>query len=210
MPPYAKLGLSGFGLGPFSGMETQVLSSSTALNSEGIGLFQAHRQSLQCFSIHLMTDSRHDLNGLPSVSATCGDAGLVLSFEELEIGQKLCVSEWIDDSLHHRFTELSRDYSPLHTDPSQAQAFGYQERLGYGFLLTTLLSRMVGTYLQSAICVSVSVDFTIPVLVGDSVELQATVAQIQTATRSVVFRTEFRRGAELVARGKLITRFLER
>ncbi len=157
-----------------------------------------------------MTDSRHDLNGVPSVSASCVDAGTVLRFEEIEIGQKLCVSECIDDGLHRRFTELSGDYSPLHTDPTQARLFGFQERLGYGFLLSTLLSRMVGIYLESAICVSVALDFTIPVLVGDSVELHGTVAQIQKATRSVVFRTEFRRGAEVVARGKLITRFLER
>jgi acyl dehydratase len=134
---------------------------------------------------------------------------MLLRFEDIQIGQTISVSECIDDGLHTRFTELSGDYGLLHTNKSHAARFGYDERLGYGFLLTTLLSRMVGTFLESAICVSVSIDFTAPVLVGDEIELRGTAAQIQSATRSVIFRTEFRRRAELLARGKLMTRFLE-
>lgn len=130
-------------------------------------------------------------------------------FEDLSPEQQLSLEMQIDDHTHSNFTELSGDTSRLHVSREHAAVFGFNERVAYGFLLLTMLSRLVGTFLESAICVSVSIDFMLPVLVGERVTLDAAVSQVQKATRSIVFRVVFLRGSETVARGKLVTRFLE-
>lgn len=133
----------------------------------------------------------------------------LLRFEDLKLEQDLSLSMEIDEPSHLAFTQLSGDHSLLHVSKEHASAFGFGERVAYGFLLLTMLSRLVGTCLESAICVSVSTDFIVPVLVGDRVTLHAFVSQVQKATRSIVFRVAFVRGSETVARGKLVTRFLQ-
>lgn len=129
-------------------------------------------------------------------------------FEHIEIGRVFSASEAFGHSEMDQFAALSGDVSSIHTDAKTARQFGFRDRIQYGFLLTTLLSRIVGANFEHAVCAAVSVDFTKPVLAGERVQVRAEVTQVQEAIRSVVLRITVLGDGGVVARGKLTTVFL--
>ena len=131
-----------------------------------------------------------------------------LAFQQLALGNVFETSETFDAAAMDRFAALSGDDSPIHADAAAAQQHGFPGRLQYGFLLLLLVSRIVGTRFENAICASVSVDFLKPVIEGQRVDASASVRQIQQSTRTVVLTLAMRLEGELVLRGKLTTVFL--
>ena len=131
-----------------------------------------------------------------------------LRFEDVRVGQHYETSEIYTSAILGAFARLSGDYSPIHVDPDAAAEHGFSGRLVYGFLMASLLSQIVGKRFRSAVCVSVSIDFVNPVLLGDEVQASTDVVQVQKALRSVVLSVRFTRGGEIVSRGKLIVQFL--
>lgn len=106
------------------------------------------------------------------------------------------------------FAALSGDHSAIHTDLSMAKVCGFPDRLQYGFLLASLLSRIVGSNFHHAVCAAVSLDFVKPVPARAHVEVTAEVTQVQQTMRSVALRITMTSEATTVARGKLTTVFL--
>lgn len=129
-------------------------------------------------------------------------------FEELELGQEFTTAELFDATALDRFALLSGDDSPLHADVQTAMRLGFPDRVVYGFHALALLSRIVGTFCQNAICVSVEADFTAPTFCGDRIQVAAEVVKIQRAMRSVTLKVRMLRGDDVVVRGKLTTKFL--
>src|SRR5579872_7173682 len=83
----------------------------------------------------------------------------VFRFEDLSAGQVFAVSESYGEREMIAFEMLSNDHSPLHVDAEATRQYGYPDRMVYGFLFLTLLSRFVGTRLHHAVCASISFDF---------------------------------------------------
>jgi acyl dehydratase len=131
-----------------------------------------------------------------------------LRFEDVRPGHALTVSETYGGAELDAFATLSGDHSSIHTESQTARQYGYPDRMTYGFLTLTLISRMVGSKLHHALCASVSVDFVSPAFPGERIDLIATVDRVQAAMRSVLFKLRFERGGELLARGRLTTKFL--
>jgi acyl dehydratase len=131
-----------------------------------------------------------------------------MRFEQIEIGQVFRTSETFGYVEMERFAELSGDRSAIHSDAETARHFGFSDRIQYGFLLTSLLSRIVGENFDRAVCAAVSADFTKPVICGEHIEVRAEVSHVQEAMRSVVLRVTMLRGSDTVLRGKLTTVFL--
>ena len=129
-------------------------------------------------------------------------------FEQIEIGRVYHASESYGHSAMDQFAALSGDHSAIHTNAEIAERFGFLDRVQYGFLLTTLLSRIVGANFEHALCAAVSLDFTKPVLAGEHVDVRAEVVQVQQAMRSVILRITMLSDGGVVARGKLTTVFL--
>ena len=129
-------------------------------------------------------------------------------FEQIEVGRVFHTSECFSHSAMDQFAALSGDQSAIHSDPETAKRLGFPKRLQYGFLLASLLSRIVGTNFEHAVCAAVSLDFTRPVVAGVPVEVRAEVTQVQQAMRSVVLRITMLSDGGIVARGKLTTVFL--
>lgn len=132
----------------------------------------------------------------------------LVAFEQMGVGRLFRDSECFGDAAMEEFAQLSGDRSAIHTDREAARRFGFPDRLQYGFLLSSLLSRVVGQNFRNAICAAVSLDFVKPVFSGDRIEVSAEVAQIQKTMRSVVLRVSMKSGETVVARGKLTTIFL--
>lgn len=135
-------------------------------------------------------------------------ADVPLVFEEIQAGDVFHVAKSFGDAEMDQFAGLSGDRSAVHSDPETARRLGFPDRLQYGFLLASLLSRIVGTNFEHAVCASVSLDFVKPVAVGEVVDVRAEVTQVQEAMRSVVLKISMLSGQEAIARGKLTTVFL--
>jgi acyl dehydratase len=131
-----------------------------------------------------------------------------VSFEEIQIGQVFQTFDGFGRDEMDRFAVLSGDFSPIHTDLETAKHLGFADRVQYGFLLTTLLSRIVGENFEHAVCAAVTLDFTKTVIVGERVDVRAEVTQVQESMRSVVLKITMLSGGDVVVRGKLTTIFL--
>ena len=130
------------------------------------------------------------------------------TFDKIQIGQVFQTSAAFDGGEMDRFAALSGDFSAIHADLKTAKRFGFTDRLQYGFLLTALLSRIVGENFEHAVCAAVALDFTKPVVVGERVDVRAEVTQVQESMRSVVLKIAMLRGGDVVVRGKLTIMFL--
>ena len=133
-----------------------------------------------------------------------------IRFEEISPGRVFRTSERFDCSAMDQFAALSGDQSAIHTDAETARRCGFPDRLQYGFLLASLLSRIVGANFHNAVCAAVSLDFMKPVAAGARVDVTAEVTQVQQAMRSVVLRITMTNEETTVVRGKLTTVFLRK
>lgn len=131
-----------------------------------------------------------------------------IRFQQIELGQVFRTSESFGYSEMDDFATLSGDQSAIHTSAEAAKSCGFPDRLQYGFLLASLLSRIVGSNFHQAVCAAVSLDFMKPVPAQTRVDVTAEVAQVQHAMRSVALRITMTSEGNTVVRGKLTTVFL--
>ncbi|MBV9302372.1 MAG: hypothetical protein JOY62_03125 [Acidobacteriaceae bacterium] len=129
-------------------------------------------------------------------------------FEQIQIGQVFQASESFGHAEMDQFAALSGDHSAIHASPETAKRFGFPDRVQYGFLLATLLSRIVGTNFEHAVCASVMLDFVKASIAGDRIDVRAEVTQVQEAIRSVVLKIAMLNGPDILVRGKLTATFL--
>jgi acyl dehydratase len=132
-----------------------------------------------------------------------------LHFEELTVGQVFSVGAVLGESELNRFSALSGDYSPIHTDEAAARQCGFPGRVVCGSQVLSFLSPIAGRSFHAAVCASVSMDFTAPAFAGDRITVRAEMTQIQAAMRSVSLAVRVLRNENgPIARGRLVTRFL--
>ena len=95
--------------------------------------------------------------------------------DEISVGEKIHYETSIDEEMHYAFMRLSGDDSPIHTDKEFAEANGHKDRIGYAFLLTSVLSRVYGTIFPggSELCLKQECNFPNPYYIGD--ELRFTI-----------------------------------
>ena len=68
-------------------------------------------------------------------------------FEDLKIGQTESFTVTVTEKMMQSFLFLSGDENPLHTDPDFAMKQGYRDKVVYGLLTTSFISRLVGVLL---------------------------------------------------------------
>ncbi len=131
-----------------------------------------------------------------------------LQFGQLHIGRTFLTSACFGYAEMDQFAVLSGDHSAIHTNQETAMRFGFPDRVQYGFLLSALLSKVVGMYFEHAVCAAVSIDFVKPAVAGQPVDVRAEVTQVQDAMRSVVLKVSMLTGNTVLVRGKLTVVFL--
>ena len=113
----------------------------------------------------------------------------------------------ITRDLHDNFAQLSGDNSPIHTSIEFAKRNGYQDCLGYAFLITTLLSRIYGTQFPggSELCLKQDCSFPTPYFVGDLLEFNITVKNVNTSLKLMTASTVvLNNNQNIVFRGDVI------
>lgn len=123
---------------------------------------------------------------------------------EFHVGQSVTVDLWIDDEQMRRFAELSGDFNPLHTDEAFAKAKGFRGRVVYGALLLARVSELIGMRLpgRDSVWARVDFEFSSPLYVNQSAQLEARIASFSGATGLLELRLNLQRDGKRIAKGR--------
>lgn len=115
-------------------------------------------------------------------------------YEDLAIGMTASFFTTVTEDMLNAFRTLSGDSNPLHSDADFARAYGFPDRVAYGMLTASLLSRLGGVYIPGERCLiqSVEVKFLRPVFVGDTLEVCGVIEELHDSVRQVVLKVEMR------------------
>jgi len=128
----------------------------------------------------------------------------VLSFDEIKVGDSASFPRVFTEEEVVKFSELSGDMNPLHTDISYAKGTQFGQRLVHGMLLGSLCSRFVGMYIPGKKCLYLNqtLSFKKPVFIGDTVEVTGTVTSKSELTKVLFIFIVIKKGEEIVMNGE--------
>lgn len=133
-------------------------------------------------------------------------------FEDLKVGQEEYFTVTITEEMMQQFLDLSGDTNPLHNDKEFAQEQGYQDKVVYGLLTTSFISRLVGVLLPGKYCLlqGIDVKYSKPVYVGDILIVKGIVDELHQSVQRAVIRVEIQNQDEKkVVKGKAEVGFLK-
>lgn len=132
-------------------------------------------------------------------------------FSEIKARDKARFEVIIDEKMHNDFSKLSGDKSPVHCDEAFSSKTKFKKKIGYAFLLTSLLSRLYGEYLPggTSICIKQSAEFVRPYFIGDKLTVEGKVVGKIDSTKFVEIKSEiYRNNKELIFRGNGIVQVI--
>ena len=113
-------------------------------------------------------------------------------FDQIEIGQSTEIIHTItkDDIL--KFTELTGDDNRLHTDADFAAKTSFKKPVVHGMLGASFISTIIGTKLpgDGALWFSQSLEFLLPIRVGDTLRIYAEVIKKEERSRVIELKTD--------------------
>lgn len=100
--------------------------------------------------------------------------------DELQPGMSASTEHTVTERDVQLFGEATGDMNPVHFDEDYARKTLFRGRVAHGALSIGYISALLGTQLpgEGTIFVSASIEFKIPVRIGDTVVTTATVRQI--------------------------------
>ena len=132
-------------------------------------------------------------------------------FEDLKIGQEEYFSVTVTEEMMRSFLELSGDENPLHNDADFAREQGYHDKVVYGLLTTSFISRLVGVMLPGKYCLlqGINVKYSKPVYVGDILIVKGILEELHPSVKRVVIKVFVQNQDEKkVLKGKVEVGFL--
>lgn len=111
-------------------------------------------------------------------------------YSDIEVGTKASFGAVITENMMGLFKELSGDTNPLHLDSKFAKDVGYDNKVVYGLLTSSLLSRLVGIYLPGKYCLlrSVETKYIRPVYVNEKLNINGEVIEVNDTVRLVTIK----------------------
>lgn len=104
----------------------------------------------------------------------------MLYFEDLSVGLTERLSKVIDASDVVGFAEVTGDRNPIHLSEHFAAKTPFGTRIAHGLYTASLISAVLGTRLPGpgAVYISQTLNFRAPVKIGDTVDVNVTVAEL--------------------------------
>ena len=98
-------------------------------------------------------------------------------FDAVSEGDQQSLVKQITETDIRRFVELTGDDNPLHVDPGYASETTFKEIVVHGMLGASFISTVIGTKLPGpgALWISQSMEFSLPVRLGDTLTVTCTV-----------------------------------
>jgi 3-hydroxybutyryl-CoA dehydratase len=110
------------------------------------------------------------------------------AIEGIYIGDKFTTSRTFTEQQVMDFTEISRDYNPVHLDERFAKAMKLKGKICHGLLIATMITEIGGQL--GWLATEINLKFEKPVYFGDTIECELTItdiAQNGQATAELVF-----------------------
>jgi 3-hydroxybutyryl-CoA dehydratase len=103
-----------------------------------------------------------------------------LSFEDLSLGMTETFAKTVASSDVVGFAAVTGDRNPIHLSEHFAAKTPFRTRIAHGLYTASLISAVLGTRLPGpgAIYISQTLNFRAPVRIGDTVEVNVTVAEL--------------------------------
>jgi acyl dehydratase len=110
----------------------------------------------------------------------------------IEVGQSATLQRVLTQQDVQTFAELSGDKNPIHLDPEFAATTVFKKPIVHGMLSASLISTALATKLPGpgAVYMSQTLQFKLPVYVGDEVTVALTVTNVRTDKPIVTLRTQ--------------------
>jgi len=127
------------------------------------------------------------------------------ALEELVVGMTASYFHTLTDTNVVEFADLTGDHNPLHLDEEFAKRTRFKGRVVHGMLTASFLSTVVAIMPgPGTIYLSQSLFFHAPVRIGDTVEAQVTVTEINAVHKRVQLKTVCRVGDKVVLDGEAL------
>jgi 3-hydroxybutyryl-CoA dehydratase len=123
---------------------------------------------------------------LATASTSTYPIGAAMKFPSVDQEHRLVLQVTAEDV--QKFSELSGDRAPLHTDHEFATTHGFDGTVVHGALLGAYVSQLVGMFLPGPLSVMERIDlgFRRPCIAPCELHLRARVRQVSEAVASVV------------------------
>ena len=134
-------------------------------------------------------------------------------FDDLYEGLSVSFETEITAEMMEAFKEISGDENPLHMDEAFAKAQGYEGRVVYGMLSSSLLSQLVGVHLPGRYCLlqGMELKYLKPVYIGDTLTVTGTVDELHPSVQMAVIKALItNQEGKKVVRGKINVGFLQK
>lgn len=112
---------------------------------------------------------------------------MTTKFKNIRVGLKKNFSFKITDEIHNDFAKLSGDFSPIHQDLVFVKKNKFKKKIGYAFLITTLLSKIYGMKFPGGneLCLKQICNFKSPFYIGDTLKYEITVTSKNNANKLI-------------------------
>lgn len=102
------------------------------------------------------------------------------SIEEMHLGLRYSISKTITEADLHSFAGITGDFNPVHMNAEYAKTTRFGERIAHGMLTASFFSTIVGMGIPGAdaIYLSQSLEFLLPVKIGDTITATGEVTKI--------------------------------
>lgn len=103
------------------------------------------------------------------------------TIDEIKIGDEVSFLYELNEEKMDMFMRITGDTNPLHTDLEYAKEKGYNEKVVYGMLTSSILSTLAGMYMpgEYSLIHSVEINFVKPVFLSRCpLEVKAKVTEI--------------------------------
>jgi acyl dehydratase len=113
---------------------------------------------------------------------------VIARIDDFSPGQHVTFTKTFTDDDVQRFIDITGDVNPLHVDEEFASQTRFGRRVIHGMLTASILSTMVGMLLpgSGAIYRRQTIDFLLPVHVGDTVTAHFVVRSVDRAKHRLV------------------------
>jgi 3-hydroxybutyryl-CoA dehydratase len=102
-----------------------------------------------------------------------------LAFADIKVGDTASFTKTVTEADIVNFAGTTGDFNPVHVDAEYASQSMFKERIAHGMLMAGFISAVLGTQLPgpNAIYLGQTLEFKLPVKIGDTVTATATVAE---------------------------------
>lgn len=135
-----------------------------------------------------------------------------MKYNEIHVGQKEKLTHTITTADIDKFVQLTGDDNKLHVDAGFAEKTAFKKPVVHGMLGASFISTIIGTKLpgDGALWFSQSLEFLLPVRIGDTLEVEAEVIKKHDREQFIELSTTIKnQNRQVVTRGTAKVKIIE-